>query len=125
MEKFTERTTPAGLYDPRFEHDNCGIGAVVDIKGRKSHQTLDDALQIVEHLEHRAGKDAEGKTGDGVGILLQVSHKFFTKAAAAIGICLGGEREYGVGMFFFPQAALQRRQPTQLFAILCKEVGLH
>ena len=51
MENFTERTTPAGLYDSRFEHDNCGIGAVVDIKGRKSHRTLDDALQIVEHLE--------------------------------------------------------------------------
>ena len=55
MENFTERTAPAGLYDSRFEHDNCGIGAVVDIKGRKSHRTLDDALQIVEHLEHRAG----------------------------------------------------------------------
>ena len=69
MENFTERKAPAGLYDPRFEHDNCGIGAVVDIKGRKTHKTIDDALQIVEHLEHRAGKDAEGKTGDGVGIL--------------------------------------------------------
>jgi len=72
MENFTERKAPAGLYDPRFEHDNCGIGAVVDIKGRKTHKTIDDALQIVEHLEHRAGKDAEGKTGDGVGILLQI-----------------------------------------------------
>ena len=66
MENFTECTAPAGLYDSRFEHDNCGIGAVVDIKGCKSHRTLDDALQIGEHLEHRAGKDAEGKTGDGV-----------------------------------------------------------
>jgi glutamate synthase (NADPH/NADH) large chain len=81
MEQFTERNAPAGLYDPRFEHDACGIGAVVDIKGRKSHQTVDDALTIVEHLEHRAGKDAEGKTGDGVGILLQISHKFFSKVA--------------------------------------------
>ena len=70
VQDFTTRKQPAGLYDPRFEHDNCGIGAVVDIKGRKSHKTIDDALQIVEHLEHRAGKDAEGKTGDGVGILL-------------------------------------------------------
>ena len=56
MENFTERKTPAGLYSPRFEHDNCGIGAVVDIKGRKSHKTIDDALQIVEHLEHRDRK---------------------------------------------------------------------
>ena len=59
-----------GLYDSRFEHDNCGIGAVVNIKGKKSHQTVENALKIVENLEHRAGKDAEGKTGDGVGILL-------------------------------------------------------
>ncbi len=68
-----------GLYDPRFEHDNCGIGAVVNIKGVKSHATVENALKIVENLEHRAGKDAEGKTGDGVGILLQISHKFFKK----------------------------------------------
>ena len=67
MENFTEQKTTLGLYDPQFEHDACGIGAVVDIKGRKSHQTVDDALSIVERLEHRAGKDAEGKTGDGVG----------------------------------------------------------
>ena len=57
-----------GLYDPRFEHDNCGIGAVVNIKGKKSHATVEQALQIVENLEHRAGKDAEGKTGDGVSV---------------------------------------------------------
>ena len=76
---------PPPAVQPRFEHDNCGIGAVVDIKGRKSHKTIDDALQIVEHLEHRAGKDAEGKTGDGVGILTQISDKFFQKAAAEQG----------------------------------------
>ena len=108
MENFTERKAPAGLYDPRFEHDNCGIGAVVDIKGRKTHKTIDDALQIVEHLEHRAGKDAEGKTGDGVGILLQIGHKFFKKAAEEAGITLGNERDYGIGMFFFPQEELNR-----------------
>ena len=57
------------LYSPQFEHDACGIGAVVDLRGRKSGQTVDNALQIVEKLEHRAGKDAAGETGDGVGIL--------------------------------------------------------
>ncbi|MDD7520471.1 MAG: hypothetical protein SOW12_01345, partial [Lachnospiraceae bacterium] len=66
-----------GLYDTRFEHDNCGIGAVVNIKGKKTHETVEKALEIVCRLEHRAGKDAEGKTGDGVGIMLQVSHDFF------------------------------------------------
>ena len=97
-----------GLYDPRFEHDNCGIGAVVNIKGIKTHKTVDNALKIVENLEHRAGKDAEGKTGDGVGILLQISHKFFPrKQQHRLGIDLGEEREYGVGMFFFPQDELE------------------
>ena len=97
MENFTEQKNTLGLYDPQFEHDACGIGAVVDIKGRKSHQTVDDALAIVERLEHRAGKDAEGKTGDGVGILLQISHKFFSKVAEELNINLGNEREYGAG----------------------------
>ena len=125
MENFTERKVPAGLYDPRFEHDNCGIGAVVDIKGRKTHKTIDDALQIVEHLEHRAGKDAEGKTGDGVGILLQIGHKFFKKAAEEAGITLGNERDYGIGMFFFPQEELNRNQDKKLFEIICKKEGLN
>ena len=88
MENFTEQKNTLGLYDPQFEHDACGIGAVVDIKGRKSHQTVDDALSIVERLEHRAGKDAEGKTGDGVGIMLQISHKFFSKVAEELNISL-------------------------------------
>ena len=61
--------TAKGLYDPRYEHDNCGIGAVVNIKGIKTHQTVENALKIVENLKHRAAKDADGKTGDGVGIL--------------------------------------------------------
>ena len=99
-----------GLYDPAFEHDACGIGAVVDIKGRQNYETVDSALKIVEKLEHRAGKDAEGKTGDGVGILLQISHQFFQKAATECGIQLGEARDYGVGMFFFPQDTLRRNQ---------------
>ena len=78
-----------------LEHDNCGIGAVVNIKGKKTHDTVANALKIVEHLEHRAGKDAEGKTGDGVGILLQISHKFFKKACKKEGFEIGDEREYG------------------------------
>lgn len=113
-----------GLYRKSFEHDNCGIGAVVNIKGVKTHQAVEDALKIVENLEHRAGKDAEGKTGDGVGILLQISHKFFTEAVKPLGITLGGEREYGVGMFFFPQAELRRNQAKKMFEIICKKEGL-
>ena len=113
-----------GLYDPRFEHDNCGIGAVVNIKGIKSHETVSNALKIVENLEHRAGKDAAGETGDGVGILLQISHKFFKKAAKDLGIELGKKREYGIGMFFFPQEELARKQAMKMFEIIVEKEGM-
>ena len=113
-----------GLYDPAFEHDACGIGAVVDIKGRQSYETVDSALKIVEKLEHRAGKDAEGKTGDGVGILLQISHQFFQKAATECGIQLGEARDYGVGMFFFPQDTLRGNQAKKMFEVIVAKEGM-
>ena len=108
-----------GLYNPRFEHDNCGIGAVVNIKGVKSHATVENALKIVENLEHRAGK-----TGDGVGILLQISHKFFKKVTKSLGFEIGGEREYGVGMFFMPQDELKRKREMKMFEIITEKEGL-
>ena len=113
-----------GLYDPRFEHDNCGIGAVVNIKGIKSREVVENALRIVENLEHRAGKDAEGKTGDGVGILLQISHNFFSKEAERLNIEIGEERDYGIGMFFFPQNELKRNQEKKLFEVIVKKEGM-
>jgi len=113
-----------GMYSPQFEHDNCGIGAIVNIKGIKTHETVANALKIVENLEHRAGKDAEGKTGDGVGILLQISHKFFVKAVESLGIFLGNERDYGIGMFFFPQDELKRNQAKKMFEIIVEKEGL-
>ncbi len=126
MEQISERVELAkqGLYDSAFEHDNCGIGAVVNIKGKKTHKTVSDALKIVENLEHRAGKDAEGKTGDGVGILLQISHKFFSKAARKLNVNLGEERDYGIGMFFFPQNELLRKQAMKMFEIIVEKEGL-
>ena len=113
-----------GLYSPTFEHDNCGIGAVVNSKGIKSHQTVERALCIVENLEHRAGKDAEGKTGDGVGILLQISHKFFAKVCKKLNIAIGGEREYGIAQLFFPQDEIKRRQAKKMFEIIDEKEGL-
>ncbi len=113
-----------GLYRQEFEHDNCGIGAVVNIKGKKSRATVENALKIVENLEHRAGKDAEGKTGDGVGILLQIPHKFFQKAVEPLGIFLLEERDYGIGMFFFPQDELKRNQAKKMFEIIVEKEGL-
>lgn len=124
MSKENSKVIQPSLYSERFEHDNCGIGAVVNIKGIKTHQTVENALKIVENLEHRAGKDAEGKTGDGVGILLQISHKFFTKAAKEEGFELGGERDYGIGMFFFPQDELKRKQAMKMFEIIVNKEGM-
>ena len=112
------------LYDPRFEHDSCGIGAVVSLKGIKSYKNVDDALKIVEKLEHRAGKDAAGETGDGVGLMIQVPHKLMVKAAAAEGITLGGERDYGVGMFFFPNDNLKRAQAKKMMEIIVAKEGM-
>ncbi len=113
-----------GLYRPEFEHDNCGIGAIVNIKGKKTHDTVANALKIVENLEHRAGKDAEGKTGDGVGILLQISHRFFSKVCKPLGIFLDSDRDYGVGMFFFPQDELKRNQAKKIFEVIVKKEGM-
>ena len=118
------QTKAPGLYDPSFEHDNCGIGAVANIKGIPSHRTVEQALHIVENLEHRAGKDAEGKTGDGVGIMLQISHKFFKKVTKPLGIELGEAREYGVGMFFFPQDELARNQAKKMLEVIVQKEGL-
>ena len=112
------------LYDPSFEHDACGIGAVVNIDGTASRKIVDNALSIVEKLEHRAGKDATGETGDGVGILVQISHTFFKKAAAESGIKLGDERDYGVGMFFFPQDKYIRSQAMKMLEVLAKKEGM-
>ena len=120
----TTQEANRGLYSPAFEHDACGIGTVVDIQGRPSHQVVDDALKIVEKLEHRAGKDAEGKTGDGVGILLQISHRFFTKQARRHGFALGEARDYGVGMFFFPRETLRRNQAKKMFELIVEKEGM-
>ena len=112
------------IYDPAAEHDACGIGAVVDLRGRPSHATVDSALKIVEKLEHRAGKDASGETGDGVGVMLQVPHRLMAKAAATAGISLGGPRDYGVGMFFLPEDALKRAQAKKMMEIITAKEGM-
>ena len=111
-----------GMYDPQFEHDNCGIGAVVNIKGVKTHLTVSNALKIVEQLEHRAGKDAKGETGDGVGILTQVPYAFFKKTITEF--VLPPEGEYGVGMFFFPQNQFKRNQAKKMFESIIEKEGM-
>lgn len=112
------------LYDPRFEHDACGIGAVVDLGGVQTHETVSDALRIVEKLCHRAGRDATGETGDGVGIMLQIPHRLFAAVAEERGMDLGEARAYGVGMFFFPQVVLARSRSRRLFEVILEKAGL-
>lgn len=111
------------LYCPTLEHDNCGIGAVVNLKGERSHKTVDDALTIVERLEHRAGKDALGKTGDGVGILLQLPHDYFVQKITELKLPEDGG--FAVGMFFFSQDELKRNQAKKIFEMVVKKEGLH
>ena len=113
-----------GLYSPRFEHDNCGIGAVVNINGEQSRYVVENALTIVEKLEHRAGKDAEGKTGDGVGILVQMPSSFFISEAAKLGHSIGDDGDFGVGMFFFPQNELRRDRAKKLFEKIIDNNGM-
>ena len=106
-----------------IEHDACGIGTVVSIDGKQSYDVVDKALHIVEKLEHRAGKDASGKVGDGVGILLQISPAFFSKTAKKEQFKL--PKNYGIGMFFFPQNKLLRTQHQKMFEKFVQQEGCH
>ncbi len=117
-----EENNQKSLYNPAFEHDNCGIGAVVNIDGERTHLTVSNALKIVEQLEHRAGKDAKGETGDGVGILTQIPHAFFKKIIDDFSLPEAGE--YGVGMFFFPQNQFECNQAKRMFESIVKKEGM-
>ncbi len=107
-----------------MDRDACGIGMITNIDGHKDHKVLDDALTIVERLEHRAGKDASGKVGDGVGILVQISHSFFKKAMAEAKMPEMEEGDYGVGMFFLPQDNLTRTFAMRLLQVITEKAGL-
>ncbi len=106
------------------ERDACGIGTIVNIDGHREYGVLDDALHIVEKLDHRAGRDATGKVGDGVGILTQIPHGLFSKAAAEEKIELGGEGEYGIGMLFFPQDTMKRMFAMRMMEVIVRKAGL-
>ena len=114
---------PQGLYDPSQEHDSCGVGFVVDIKGRRSHRIVQQALEVVINLLHRGACGCETNTGDGAGMLLQLPHRFFRKEADRLGIELPAPGEYGAGMVFLPRDAVQRTQIEDLFAHIVAEEG--
>ena len=103
-----------GLYDSSFEHDSCGTGFIADIKGRKSHQIITDALTILESMEHRGACGCEDNTGDGAGIMLQIPHEFFFKEGIKNGFRLPFAGDYGAGMVFFPTDPGQREECKQI-----------
>ena len=109
MESHQQDATNEGLYRPSYEHDACGIGAIAQLKGVRSHQTLDNALSVLVNLEHRGGKGLERNTGDGAGVLFQVPHRFFRKEAQKEGQLLPDEGDYGVAMLFSPPLRRGRR----------------
>jgi glutamate synthase (NADPH/NADH) large chain/glutamate synthase (ferredoxin) len=114
---------PQGLYDPQFERDSCGIGFVVDIKGKKSHAIIRKGLQILENLAHRGAVGCDPCTGDGAGILIQVPHSFLKRACGEIGVHLPEAAEYGVGMVFLPQDPEGRRSCEILIERAIAEEG--
>ena len=112
-----------GLYDPRFEHDACGVGFVVHIKGERSHEIVDQALTILQNLDHRGACGCEENTGDGAGILMQVPHAFLKEACAGLGFELPDPGEYGVGMIFLPDHREQRRRFEKTIEKIIAEEG--
>ncbi|MDO8705116.1 MAG: glutamate synthase central domain-containing protein, partial [Sulfuricaulis sp.] len=115
--------TQQGLYDPTYEHDACGVGFVVDIKGRRSHQIVTHALTILRNLMHRGACGCEENTGDGAGILIQVPHIFLKRECAKIGITLPDAGRYGTGMVFLPRVAAEARRCESLFTDIVRAEG--
>ena len=112
-----------GLYDPRYEHDACGIGFVVNIKGEKSHEIVQQALTVLQNLDHRGACGCEDNTGDGAGILLQIPHAFLQHACDGIGLQLPKPGHYGVGMVFLPPDREQRHHCEQRFEAIVRQAG--
>ncbi|MCG8324937.1 MAG: glutamate synthase subunit alpha, partial [Thiotrichales bacterium] len=112
-----------GLYEPSTEHDSCGVGFVVNIKGQKSHQIVDNALTILKNLLHRGACGCEENTGDGVGILIQKPDRFFQRECQKIGIDLPASDRYGAGLVFLPTDPEQAAFCEQAFADISKEEG--
>jgi glutamate synthase domain-containing protein 2/glutamate synthase domain-containing protein 1/glutamate synthase domain-containing protein 3 len=112
-----------GLYDPQFEHDACGVGFVVNMKGKKSHQLVTDALQILVNLDHRGACGCEANTGDGAGILMQTPHEFLSAATAKLGFKLPAPSQYGVGMLFMPKNSAERDAVKAEFAKIVSDEG--
>ena len=115
---------PLGLYDPAFEHDACGIGFVANIKGKKSHQNVSDALTILENMEHRGASGSEVNTGDGAGIMIQIPHEFFFDELLYRGMHLPNAGDYGVGFMFFPTDNSIVEECKEIFARAAEKLNI-
>src|ERR1700692_495863 len=122
----TDAELPAvqGLYDPALGKGSCGVGFIADIKGRKSHKIVEDALTILLNLEHRGAVGADPRAGDGAGILVQTPHKFFAKKAAELGFTLPAPGHYAVGALFLPHDAAWRQEIMETYAVLAAQEGM-
>jgi glutamate synthase (NADPH/NADH) large chain len=123
MERKRLQPKKQGLYDPRFEHDACGIGFVVNIDGEKSHEIIRQSLQVLLNLDHRGARGAEQNTGDGAGILTQIPDRFLIKACRAKGIDLPASGQYAAGMVFLPQNPSLRAECEKMLARIVREAG--
>src|SRR5215475_3471922 len=112
-----------GLYDPRHEHDACGVGFVVDLRGRKSHTIVAQALGVLKNLLHRGACGCEPNTGDGAGILVQMPDRFLRRECARLGLALPPPGEYGVGLVFLPREPLQADKVRALLHSIVEEEG--
>jgi glutamate synthase (NADPH/NADH) large chain len=113
-----------GLFDPALEKDSCGVGFIADIKGRKTHRTVEDGLTILVNLEHRGATGADPRAGDGAGILVQMPHKFFAKKAAELGITLPAAGHYAVGALFLPHDDAWRQEIMDTYAAIAAQEGM-
>jgi glutamate synthase (NADPH/NADH) large chain len=114
-----------GLYRPEFEHDSCGTGFITNINGHKSHQIIDDALTMLEHMEHRGACGCDPETGDGAGILIQLPHEFLMEECSNLEISLPEPGEYGVGMIFYPKDSSQKKACRTAIGNALEKFGLH
>src|SRR6266705_2661573 len=118
------RPPAEGLYDPSLEKDSCGVGFIANIKGKKSHQIVSDAMNILCNLEHRGAVGADPRFGDGAGILVQIPHAFFKRKAAEIGFALPAPGEYAIGALFMPRETAWRNVIKSIVAEQIKAEGL-
>ncbi len=123
MQGFRGLPKAQGLYDPQHEHDACGTGFVVNIKGERSHEIVRKALQVLDNLTHRGACGCDPLTGDGAGILMQIPHEFMLREAVKLGFALPAAGEYSVGVVFMPRDVEKRAKCEELFERVIREEG--